>query len=158
MITIERTFDAAFVEQVCKHPKIWKSIADDSANIDNWKPHMGEEMHWLTPVIDGKRAGVFLVYPITSACWEVHTAILPEFWGDQCLESARALIDYVFHNTTCSKLVTNVPIRNRLARSLAERAGMRVEYINKRSILKGGELTDQVNLAVYKGGICPQQQ
>lgn len=150
MITITRTFDADFIESVCKHPKIWKSISDDNSNFEEWKPTINDDVYWLAPVVDGEAAGVFLVYPLNSILWEVHTSILPEYWGETCLECAKAVIKYVFENTECKKLITNVPRNNPLAKRLAEKAGMSIEYINKKSIMKCGMMMDQFVLAIYK--------
>ena len=138
----------AFVKSVMTHPKLARMTAEDG--LTDFEPPQHESILYLTPIVDVP-IGVFMVFPTTSVCFEVHTNILPEYWGPMALVAAKSLITWVFSNTECQKLVTRVPAFNRLAYKLAVRAGMRPEGVNTKSFRKHGTLFDQHMLGIQKG-------
>lgn len=118
----------------------------------DFEPPQHETILYLVPIED-KPLGVFMVFPTTSVCFEVHTNILPEYWG-KALEAAKALIAWVFTQTECEKLITRVPAFNKLAYQLAIRVGMRSEGVNTKSFRKHGMLFDQHMMGIEKGSLC----
>lgn len=116
-----------------------------------------EGLVWLL-VGDGEPAGVFLLHSHNLACWEVHTCLLPRVWGAKARQATQLCRAWMFENTPCQKLITNVPADNLLALRFAKRCGMTPEGVNHKSYLKNGELLDQHVLGLTKQEWQCQQQ
>lgn len=149
MIAIERTFDENFIYD-CAQP-IWEAISDDgSVSKDLYFPNMSPENYWLEAYEDEVRYGVFLFHPHNTICYEAHTMLLPRAHG-RAAECAGAAIGWMFHNTQCQRIITNVPAYNRHALRLARSVRM-IEYgLNDKSFLKNGVLYAQHVLGISKG-------
>lgn len=100
----------------------------------------------------GDCIGVFLLHPWNTVTYELHSAILPLYRGWRSVIAAREMGIYMFTNTLCRKIVTQIPTFNYPAKSLAIRCGMKREGLNRRSYLKNGTLHDQ-----YIYGICREE-
>jgi RimJ/RimL family protein N-acetyltransferase len=152
---IARTHDMELVRAILSHPAIWPHISDDS--VTEPSPVDLDGIFWLL-VDDGAPAGVFLLHAHNSACYEVHTCLLPRLWGAQAAQATMLCREWMFENTPCQKLVTNVPADNLLALRFAKRCGMTQEGVNRKSFLKQGRLLDQHVLGLTKEEwLCPQQ-
>lgn len=137
------------VERVVRHPAVWPHVHDDGTPGD-WEPVDHEVMHWMLVQEGAEVLGVFLVHPVTSYCYEMHTCLLPEAWGPRAIEAARMLADWAFSQTPCLKLVTNVPEYNRLALRFAKAGGGKQEGINRASFMRDGKMLDQIVLGITK--------
>ena len=153
MITFERTHDLELVRSILTHPRIFDKISDDySPPASEYRPVESEAV-WYVIARDVQEAGtdtlgLWMFVPQNGVCWEVHTALLPVAWGDIGLEAARELPAWIWAHTPCRRIVTNVPVSNRLALHFAMRAGMRVYGVNEKSWQKDGQLWDQVCLGI----------
>lgn len=168
------------VKRILCHPKIYPHISDDySPRASEYQPCRHEAI-WYVLAHDRKLGGgrlllgLWMFVPQNGVCWEVHTALLPNAWGGIGLEAARILPAWIWANTPCRRIVTNVPTTNRLALHFAVKAGMRIYGVNQASYLKGGKLCDQVCLGLSppdamtsvedsgadleKEELCPQPQ
>lgn len=140
-----------------KDPAIWPHIHEDGTT-DDFKPIDHEGFHWMLVTDNDEPIGVFLVHARGKVCFEMHTCLLPKCWGERAACAAQLLAEWVFHKTACEKLVTSVPVYNRLARRFAETGGMQLEGINRASYLRNGELVDQFMLGITKQEwLCRQQ-
>ena len=153
MITFERSTDYTQIGDILRHPRIYPHISDDySPPASEYRPVESEAV-WYVIARDVQEAGtellgLWMLVPQNGVCWEVHTALLPCAWGDIGLEAARALQAWIWAHTPCRRIVTNVPVSNRLALHFAMRAGMRVFGVNEKSYQKDGQLWDQVCLGI----------
>lgn len=152
---IARTHDMPLVRGILSHPAIWPYIHDDGVTEPNPIDH--EELYWLL-VDDGAPAGVFLLHPHNTVTYEIHTCLLPRTWGGQSREAAQLVLRWMFENTGCRKVITNVPADNPLALRFARRAGLKDEGVNRKSFLKNGVLLDQLVLGIMKEEWQCQQQ
>jgi RimJ/RimL family protein N-acetyltransferase len=143
------------VREILAHPAIWPHIHEDGTEEPDPLDHDG--FHWLL-VSDGAPAGVFLAHARGSACWEVHTCLLPRIWGAGAAGAARLLLEHLFTAVGCLKVVTNVPAYNRPALRFAKASGMQVEGINRASFLRNGVLEDQIMLGITRKEWTCQQQ
>lgn len=157
---IERTRDAALVKAVMTHPAIYPHITEDGGptpeHFDPSRSVAIDAMYFLAIWDGNTNAGVFMVHPHTTITYEVHTCILPAYWGEKAKLAAHALLEWMFSQTPCRKLITHVPIYNRVALRFAQQAGMRIEGINRASIMKNGKPMDQYLLGILKEELCPQ--
>lgn len=153
---IHRTHDMELVATIMGHPAIFKHIAEDGTVSPEPIDHPG--FFWLAAYHGPHIAGMFLVHPVSTVCYEMHTMILPSFWGDPASAAAQALLEWVFTQTPCEKLVTRIPVYNRAARRFALTNGMQQEGVNRQSFLRNNELIDQINLGITrKEWLCRQQ-
>lgn len=148
---IERTFDQDLIRSIITHPKIYPFASDDSSpKADEFQPSVQDSIYYLTPVED-RIMGCFMMVPANAITFEVHTCILPEYWGTKAAEAAKLCAAWMFHNTPCRKIITHVPAYNRLAYRFAKQAGMTEEGLIKDSFLKDGRVYDQHLLGLAKG-------
>lgn len=153
MLHFERTTDYGLVRQVMTHPKLYPWCTDDAS------PAAGEYVPpehagvWYVLVKDaGELLGLFAFVPQNGICWELHTRLLPCAWGPRALEALQGVIAWLWANTSCRRLVTNVPTFNRLALRFGRAAGLIEFGLNEKSFLKHGVEYDQVLLGATKPG------
>lgn len=155
MITFERSFDYELIRKVLTHPRIYPYISDDgSPPLEKYQP-VASEAIWYVVVYDQRAEdahllGLWVFVPENFVCWEVHTALLPRAWGPRGQLAARMLPKWIWTNTPCRRIITNVPSNNRLARRFALQAGMKIYGINRASWMKNGVLCDQICLGLSK--------
>jgi RimJ/RimL family protein N-acetyltransferase len=147
-VKVERTHDMALVALIMGHPAIWPHIHEDG--IEAPAPVDHEGFNWMLATLDSEIVGVFLVHAMTSVCYQMHTCILPEYWGKVSARAAQALLAWAFKETDCQKMVTNVPGYNRAALRFAIAGGMQQEGINRASYMRNGALVDQIMLGITK--------
>lgn len=149
MIYFERSTDYALICQVLTHEKIWPHISDDGSPArEDYRP-VEHEAIWYVIVRDQDEVlGLWTFVPQNAVCWEVHTALLPAAWGERGQNAARLLPEWIWENTPCRRIVTNVPETNRLALHFAAKAGMKVYGVNPQSWMKNGALCDQICLGL----------
>jgi RimJ/RimL family protein N-acetyltransferase len=138
------------VRRILTTPRIYRHISDDASPArETYRPVESEAVWYVLAIADdGEALGVFMLVPQNAVCWEVHTCLLPHAWGAKAIQAARELPGWIGQHTTCRRIITNVPDYNRLARSFAERAGMRQFGVNQRSYLRHGQLHDQIMLGL----------
>lgn len=144
-MSLSRTHDMALVASIMEHPAIWPHVHEDG--VAACEPVDHEALHWML-VDDGEPAGVFMVHAVNSACYQMHTALLPRTWGTQAKEAAQMLLRWAFEETVCRKMITSVPAYNRAALRFAKAGGMTVEGVNRASFLRNGEMVDQIMLGI----------
>ncbi len=147
----ERTTDLELVRSIITHPKIYDHVSDDGCPpADQFKP-LDNPVIWYVLVVECEvLLGMWTFMPQNTACWEVHTCLLPVAWGDLGREAAKAMAEWIWKNTPCRRLVTNVPVMNRMALKFAKAAGMEEYGVNPKSYLKRGTLHDQILLGMSK--------
>ena len=152
MITFERSFNYDIVRRVMTHPQVWPHISDDGSPAhQDYRPPEGEHIWYVLAWDNGKELlGLWMFHPQNAVCWEVHTCLLPNAWGERAHIAARALPEWIWQHTPCRRIVTHVPENNRLALRFALKAGMTIFGCNKASYLKHGRLCDQLCLGLSK--------
>ncbi|MDM7995639.1 MAG: GNAT family protein [Acidobacteriota bacterium] len=151
MIEFERTYDSELVKRIMTHPRVYPSISDDFCpEASDFEPNMHPSI-WYVLARDGEQLlGLWMFVPQNAICWEVHTCLLPEAWGRRALEAVMALHDWVWQNTPCLRVITNVPRYNTLALRFAQKAGLGIFGKNWSSFMKHGVLHDQIMLGISK--------
>ena len=157
MIHFERSTDYELIRRIMTHPKVWPKISDDSSPAPEDFYPIESDMVWYVTVRDvhpdgipAELLGLWMFVPHNGVCWEVHTCLLPEAWGERAHRAARMLAGWVWENTPCRRVITNVPADNRVAFHFALDAGMEVYGTNEASFLKKGRLLDQICLGITR--------
>lgn len=150
-IELERTRDLGLVWKTLTHPRIWPHIIDDSSPPpEEFRPIDPDSVYYLKVSRADEFLGLFVLTFQTGVCWEVHTALLPQARGRAAAAAARAAQAHLWRDTPCRRIVTTVPIYNRLALKFAKAAGMRSYGYNRASIMRGGRLWDQELLGISR--------
>lgn len=156
----ERSRDWDEIKRIITHPAIWRHCSDDySPQPQAFQPIQQADV-WYVLVRDGvETLGLFMVVPHSTILWEVHTCLLPCCWGPKAAGIAREAARWLFEQTPCQRLITNVPDDNRVALRFAKRAGMKQFGLNPRAWIKGGKLLDVHMLGFNRDEVipCPQQ-
>lgn len=147
----ERTFDYELVKRIATHPKVYNHASDDFAPPpDEWEP-IKDELIWYVLAKDGEELlGMFALIPENAICWNIHVCLLPNSWGPKAKEAGEKVIQWIFENTGCLRLVADVPEYNTLVLRLALKAGMHQFGVNEKSHKKQGILYNQIQLGVSK--------
>lgn len=148
-MTFERTTDYALVREIATHPRVFPFISDDYTPAD-WKPIESEAVWYVLVRYGEELLGMWTFTPQNAICWEVHTCLLPNSWGEKAKVAAREMAEWIWANTGCLRLITNVPEYNRLALKFAKEAGMEEFGRNPKSYMKTGILHDQILLGMSK--------
>jgi len=147
--------DNETIKAIYADESIWPSVTDDGAldiQAINFTDALNNQgLYFIIIEDNNKPVGIFLFNPWNMACYEMHSAVLPEYRGEGSIEAARLAGMWMFSNTLCQKLITQIPVTNYAARALAKVGGMVQEGINRKSFLKSGKLIDQ-----YIYGICKE--
>ena len=139
MIHIERSSDYALIKAVMRTPAIYRHISDDgSPPADEYRPIESEAIWYLVAWDGNTLLGLWMLVPTNSICFEIHTCLLPHAWGERAHRAAQVMLAWVWENTGCQRIITNVPVDNRLAFHFALNAGMEVYGKNEDSFLKTG--------------------
>ncbi len=165
MIHFERSTDYELIRKIITHPKIYRHLVDDNSPArENYYP-IEDEVVWYIVVREifpdaepQEILGLWMLHPHNSICWEIHTALLPNAWGDRADRAGRMVFEWIWENTPCRRLITNVPSSNRLALHYAVRAGMKIWGVNEASFLKDGILRDQVCLGFTRPDPSPRSE
>lgn len=157
-LSLVRTHDMDLVKSIMLHDSIWQKIHDDGCI--GAEPQDMETIYWLIVYDNGKASGMYLVYPLNAACYEMHTCLLPEIWGQKANKAAQLLANYLFGVIGVKKVITNVPKSNKIALKYALRNGMTIEGVNRESFLKNGALEDQtmLGMTLKEWELCQQHQ
>lgn len=158
---IERTADSRLIRSVVTHPSIYPYISDDySPAASEYEPVITDGIYWLACLRGDDLCGLFMVHPWNGITYEIHTCLLPPFRGPLAREATAAVLAWLFGQTPCQKVVTQVPATHRTAYRLATDSGLKDEGLNRRSFMKHGELIDQHLLGITREEweTCQQQQ
>jgi hypothetical protein len=150
---MDRATDIDAVARIFNHPKLYKWMTDDGSP-ETYTPEPNALF-----LMNEEKTGVVRIDMMNCITCEVHIATLPELRvGTR--EFVQECIDWVFKNTTYSKIVSYAPEFNRAAIIFAKRCGFKVEGKLTKSFLKNWKLYDQVifGLSKYdKEALCQQQ-
>jgi RimJ/RimL family protein N-acetyltransferase len=145
----ERTADLDLVCRVMTHPKVYRGLVDDnSPPAADFRPAEHPSIWYVTVYRDEDLLGLWMLVPENSICWHIHTALLPNAWGETALCAANYFKAWLWENTTCQRLITAVPETNRIALRFAQKTGMKEYGRNPRSFLRRGKLIDQILLGL----------
>jgi RimJ/RimL family protein N-acetyltransferase len=152
-VTFERSEDWELIKRIVTDAKIYPWVSDDfSPKREDWQP-IRDPAVWYVIVRDGKEIlGLWMLVPENPICWKIHTCLLPAAWGDRARQAAKELATWVWENTPCMRVNTDVPAYNRLAYRFAIAAGLGRFGVNPKSVLKHGKLHDQIMLGISRPG------
>lgn len=91
----------------------------------------------------GLNTGFFMIHPHSRVMYEAHFAVLKEFRGTgETVPGCLQAFDWMFKNTKCKKIISNIPIFNERAYKFTKKLGMKEEGLLTKSFDKDGLLYD----------------
>jgi RimJ/RimL family protein N-acetyltransferase len=151
MIHIERSTDYGLIRGIMTQGSIYRHLADDFSPTSAEFQPIKSDLIWYLLAWDGNELlGLWMLHPQNGICWEIHTALLPDAWGDRGLRAAKVALAWIWTHTPCRRIVTNVPDDNHLAFRFALAAGMTAYGVNRASFQKNGRLLDQACLGISR--------
>ena len=151
VIRFEPTRDLRLVKAIMIHDKVWPYISDDGSPAPaEFAPCDSPHVLYLLCFDGDSLLGLWMFSQVNYVTVEVHTCLLPQHGFHRSREAAKLASQWIWDNTQCQRIVTNVPKNNRIARKFAEAAGMEQFGLNPRSFMKNGELQDQILLGISR--------
>lgn len=155
-MTFERSTDWTLIKEIVTSPWIYDGISDDgSPPRDQWNPQEYPDVWFIVVKEEDKVLGLWALRPQTSACWEVHTCLLPKAYGEKAYKAVLEFEEWVWKNTSAHRVVTDVPVYNQLALRFSLRAGLKQFGLNPKSYMKNGKLYDVIMLGISRPGVEP---
>ena len=150
-ISFERTHDWELVKKIATHPKNWTHIGDDFApEPSKWEPNKSDDVWYILARDGGELLGLFVIFPENAVCWRIHMCMLPVGYGERAHAAGRGIVEWVWNNTPCRRIVASICEDNRLALAFALSSGFIGFGMNEKSWLKDGELKNLIMLGVSK--------
>jgi RimJ/RimL family protein N-acetyltransferase len=148
-MTFERTTDADLIHEIVTHPANYFRVIDDSAPEPSvWRPVMNDAV-WYVVIKDAEEIlGLWAFFPENAVTWRAHMNFLPAAYGPRARQATRELFRWIWENTSCRRIIGEIPGFNRLAMRLVQDAGMRPFGIDEASFLKNGKLEDRVAFGI----------
>lgn len=155
----QSTTDAALIKAIITHPAIWPYVTDDFAStIEDYEPIIGERTLYMLAFDGIELLGMWMFEICSPICYKVHTCILPNAYGGRAGQAAKEMAEWIWENTTCQRIITDVPENNRLAYRFALKAGMTQFGLNPKCYQKGGLLMDVALLGMSRGKECAESE
>lgn len=126
------------ISKIWNHPRVFGWISDDMS-LKGTVPVIHDSILYL---MNEEKTGVIMVTPVNGITCQVHTATLPELWGN-AIDFVKECIEWGFTNTRYLKIITHVPVFNKLAIRLTKKAGFQKEGLMEKSFLKNWKIYDQ---------------
>lgn len=136
-----RSEDWAYIAAVSTHPRVWRRIASDGIDPEDYEPLDHPRVHYLTdrPAVHG----YFAWKPLTTVAFEGHIAVLE---GD-AEAFARRACEWMFDHGA-RKLQVLCPSYNWHAKSLALLVGFKCEGLLTSCVQWRGRLHDMAVLGM----------
>lgn len=143
---IYKEYKPDLFKKIATNPIVLPWIKDDEAIEDFNFPDC---FLYLIASLNGEDVGFFMLHKVNLITVEIHTIFHPKAFG-KVINFTSKVIDWIFSNTDYEKLITHVPEDNTKAKKLAEKSGMEVEGVIKKSFRRNGKNIDQFILGVSK--------
>ena len=140
---ITRATDMEAVARIFNHPKIYRWVSDDSS-IPPYVPDPSQVY-----LMNDEGNAVVKIDQLNGVTCMVHIATLPELRG-RTKAFVEECIEWVFRNTTFSKITSLAPECNRAAVVFGKRCGFKVEGKITKSFLKDWKMYDQILFGLSK--------
>ena len=142
----------ASVKQLVTLPEIWDSICELSTDPE---PFELPEGHWLMMTSNNNLIAVYYVHWISAACCQIHAHVIPRWRKTiDSLQTGKEALRWIYrHLPKCQKVIAWVPSLYENVRAYCELHRMRVEGVNRMSVLRHGDIYDDYLLGITRDEI-----
>lgn len=86
MVTLTETKDYEIVKKIISDPQLWQLTYGQMGEFHDFK--VREDFRYLLIENEGNVLGCFQVRPFTNTVMEIHSFILPGYWGTEFVQKA----------------------------------------------------------------------
>lgn len=150
--------DLPHIKNVLQHPSVYPHTINDS--LPKVPPEsfgeifINDAIYVLAP----NKWSVFIFIPFSVYLYHAHIAVLPEGRGRAGIRAGKAATSWMFQNTPCLKIMGFTSVKNKPALSFSRCCGYNEEGVLTKSILKDGELHDQIIFGITKEEVSKWEQ
>lgn len=119
---LARTFDAGFINCVANHPKVRPHLGGDGVSEVKFDDTVALPTHYA---LTFEPAGAIVLLAMSPGVYSGHCLFLPEHRGEAPAEAVRQAAQFMFIETDCVHIETQVPSGNVAAKALAQHTGFR---------------------------------
>lgn len=143
--------DLDLVHSIMKHPDVFPYIKDDrSPSAEDFSAAealASPVLYFLNPA----PGCLFIFYPfVSSTMFEGHTCVVPESRGRVAIQAGKDVIQWMFSNTACEKIVGFFAEDNRRALLGANHMGLRRTHVVTGGMRRDGQKINLVMVEVDK--------
>lgn len=139
------------IERILTEPAVYRRITDDySVPVEYFRLPQSGGFRYALAMVDTRAAGALVLAQRSGVCYEVHFAMLPEFWGEAARRVAEEAPGWIFRETPCRRLVAEIPACNPAAMRMARLAGMKECGRHAQAWQKWGRMHDVVVFGLSK--------
>lgn len=144
--------DADLIKSIITDPELWERLKEDGINTDDYEPILGFGDLYLGAYVDDLLIGLFSYHKQNGSTISIHANILQKYRKQYAKEAGRLAIAYFAFDThdTIQKLIAEIPVIYKDVYHFSLNNGLIKEGINRKSILKNGELVDTYMLGITK--------
>lgn len=157
----ERTYEVSLIRDILMDPDIFGRITDDSharLEIDPQKEcwvamklGTATDRNVFAPHSD--IAGVYCLHSLNAWTMQIHAHVLPQFREEYAMATGRAILKWFLEHTEYLKVVAEIPTCFPDVLKFTKKFGFKEEGCNRQSLMKDGELVDQVWLGITRSEI-----
>lgn len=151
MINLRKAESVEEVSQILKDPEIFDRIAEDGQTLENMKiPFNGSQCYMLIE-LEEMIIGVWCLYPVNSSILNIHCQILKDY-RQHAAEAAKLIVKWFAEEAPQQyiKLNAEIPVIYPDVYFFTKKFGFLDEGINRQSISKNGNITDQWRLGLTR--------
>jgi len=151
MIYLKKAETAEEVGRILKDPELFDRIAEDSVDPEEYEIPFDGHQCYMMIMLGDIAIGVWNLYPLNTVTLNIHCNILKEH-RKHGKDAGRLILEWF--TTECpeqyQKLNAEIPAVYESVYHFTKGFGFKDEGINRLSIMKNGELTDQNRLGITK--------
>ena len=142
----ERTTDYELVRQILTHPRMFPHMGDDfMCPVEEYQVPTDPRIWYVLASDEWRAIGLFCFIPENEICWQAHVAMLRKVPPALTHRAGKEIIEWLWRNTPCRRLIASVPASNPAAVKFGIQAMGLIRYgVNRRSFMKNGILRDQI--------------
>lgn len=152
MIHLKKAESAEEVSKILKEPELFNRIAEDSVDPEEYEIPFDGHQCYMMIMKDDEPIGVWNLYPLNTVTLNIHCNILKEH-RKHGKDAGRLILEWF--TTECpeqyQKLNAEIPAVFESVYHFTKGFGFKDEGVNRLSIMKNGELTDQYRLGITRG-------
>lgn len=143
--------DLSAVNFVLKHPSVYESSAHDfSVPVSEFTAERLLNSPLVYVLMDEDNSFVAVLVNENGILFTVHQNCLPKVRGKKAVGICKEMLEWMFKNTTCQRIVGYVPEPNRPALLFAKWVGFKVRDKWENSYQKGGKLYSLIVVSAEK--------
>jgi hypothetical protein len=152
IMELKPLIDPELIKFIITEPELWSRLKEDGSNPDAYEPNMSPTSLYLGIYVEDLLIGLFSFHQKNLSTIDIHANILKDYRKLYAKEAGRLAIAYFAYNThnTVQKLVAEIPVIYKDVYHFSLNNGLVDEGINRKSILKDGQLVDQHMLGITK--------